>query len=101
MKPIEKTHKLPKEDIRKELEETREMMINTLPEKLARIEVTKDDLKKLRDQNLHKNEIEFKESVETYHIGKKLTAILQDAGIIKQIDTALEYLEQCKVYLKE
>ena len=100
-KPVERINTISKEEIEKELIETRELMINTLPEKLAQIEVTKDELKKLRDANLHKNEIEFKESVQMFHIGKKLTAILQDANITKQIDAAIEHLEYCKSYLKE
>lgn len=101
MNKVERINKIPKEEIKKELEETRELMLNSLPEKLAQIEVTKDEIKKLRNQNLHKNEVEFKESVEMYHIGKKLTAILQDRNIVMQIDQALEHLEYCESYLKE
>lgn len=101
MGKIERLNKVTKDDIKTELEETKDLMLNTLPEKLAQIEVTKDEIKKLRDANLHKNEVEFKESVEMFHIGKKLTAILQDANIVNQIDQALEHLEYCKTYLEE
>ena len=101
MDKIERVNKISKEEIKKELEETKQVMLNTLPEKLAQIEVTKDDLKKLRDLNIHKNEVEFKESVASFHIGKKLTAILQDKQIVAQIDAALEYLEECEQYFNE
>ena len=101
MKPVEKMNSVSRKEIKKELEETKELMLTTLPEKLAQIEVTKDDLKRLRDANLHKNEVQFKESVQMFHIGKRLTAILNDAQIVKQIDQALEFLEYCKNYISE
>jgi hypothetical protein len=83
-------------EIKNEFEETKENLFQTLDEKVAALEVTKEELeeykKHLIEKKLPSDRIELE--LKRYHIIKKLDFVLNEDNIHKQLDVAIAFLDK-------
>ena len=82
------------EETKLEITGAKEDMVMTLPEKLAVMELTKKELEELREDTKDSTEDDFEKAKATFHIRKKLMYLVNDYSVFKQIDYAIEVLDE-------
>lgn len=89
------------EETKGEFEETLETMMENFPEKLAAIkelEETKEELKKIQEELKDEAPEVIETATETFHIRKKLQFVLNDLQVHKQVDAAIEFIDEQIIY---
>lgn len=82
-------------EIKKEFEETKEDMFETLNDKLGNIKTTKKELQQFKAELLKRgySAKEANEEVAKYTINKKLNFVLRDIDIHNRLDDAIAFLD--------
>lgn len=86
-------NKLDKKALVEEFKDTKEMMANSFDEQLGNIEVTKEELKMLRDKLSQFPKYVIEREVKQYHILKKLGVVEKEADLVGRLDNAISFLE--------
>lgn len=97
----QKGHEMKIESVKKEFEETKEKLYETLNDKIEALVVTKEEIERYKqlliEKKLPSDRIELE--LERYHILKKLDFVLNEDNVHKQLDTAISFLDHAIKHL--
>lgn len=97
----QKGHEMKIKSVKKEFEETKEKLYETLNDKIEALVVTKEEIERYKqlliEKKLPSDRIELE--LERYHILKKLDFVLNEDNVHKQLDTAISFLDHAIKHL--
>ena len=87
-------NKLDKASLKEELILTKSQMQDSFDEQLGNIEITKDELEKLKAQLTQFPKYVLDRELKHYHILKKLGVVEKEQQLYNRLDSAISFLEE-------
>jgi len=87
-------NKLDKESLKDEMIQTKEDLQKSFDEQLGHIEVTKEELEKLKANLTQYPKYVLEREVKHYHILKKLGVVEKEQGLYDRLDKAINFLNK-------